>query len=54
MNDIIFKQNKKGGGLFNFIIPKSKNHTIVGLDAKDRLISATNSEHLDNIRKKKK
>ncbi len=63
MTEIIFKKNKKGGGLFNFIFPdalkqittenKNKHGTITGSGGKsiDRLFKATESHILDKRRR---
>lgn len=62
MHDIIFKQNKKGGGLFNFILPNALKHmatdtankheviTGSGSKSKDKLFKATESHILDKTR----
>jgi hypothetical protein len=58
MSNIIFKQNKKGGGLFNFIMPQSLNRpqskheplVSAGSKSKDKLFRATDSHILDKRR----
>ena len=57
MIDILFKQNKKGGGLFNFIIPNKANSSKINStkQEKNNLINvfhtATNTSHFDEQRK---